>query len=73
MPILFWDNTFLGCGFYFGGYGIRGAKSGHEIGGYRMQQQIKHNFEGLYLSLQSGAHFAGAFGIHNFFAHFYNP
>ena len=21
MPILFWDNKFLGCGFYFGGYG----------------------------------------------------
>ena len=22
MPILFWDNKFLGCGFYFGFYGI---------------------------------------------------
>ena len=22
MPILFWDNKFLGCDFYFGDYGI---------------------------------------------------
>ena len=22
MPILFWDDTFLGCGFYFGCYGF---------------------------------------------------
>ena len=25
MPILFWDNKFLGCGFYFGFYGISKA------------------------------------------------